>query len=164
MAGNLGPAFVNVPDSGLLIADEGSAFVVDLNAADPEGDVLSYAVTGGADAAKFVVDPDTGALSFVTAPTLGGGSAAGDNQYRVEVTVSDGHGGSETRAIEIDVDDKELLGVNLIANGDFEDNNLLDSGFGTFDGTGPWPSASRRPRSWSMTSATGKATATPSCI
>ncbi|MEE3099065.1 MAG: cadherin-like domain-containing protein, partial [Pseudomonadota bacterium] len=145
VAGNLGPSFVNVPDSGLLIADEGSTFVVDLNAADPEGDVLSYAVTGGADAAKFVVDPDTGALSFVTAPTLGGGSAAGDNQYRVEVTVSDGHGGSETRAIEIDVDDKELLGVNLISNGDFEDNNLLDSGFGTFDETGPWRSVGVAP-------------------
>ena len=40
-----------------------------ITASDPNlGTVLSYSITGGADAALFQIDANTGALSFIAAP------------------------------------------------------------------------------------------------
>src|SRR5262249_17304949 len=55
------------------------------------GASLSYAIVGGADFAKFQIDPATGLLSFVTAPDFEApADANGDNKYVVAVRVSDG--------------------------------------------------------------------------
>ena len=145
VTGGLSPSFTNIPDSGLLVVDERTTFVIDLAAQDPEGDVMQFAITGGADAAKFAIDPDTGVLRFKEAPELDGGSASGDNQYLVEVGVGGAHGAFETRLIQVDVDDKELLGRNLIVNGSFEDNGLGVLPAGTFDTVAGWTSTGLSP-------------------
>src|SRR5690606_6080971 len=50
-----------------------------------------YTIAGGADAGRFVIDPDTGVLSFVSAPGQGTPADADrDNVYEVVVEVSDG--------------------------------------------------------------------------
>ncbi len=52
---------------------------------------LSYAISGGADAVKFIIDMNTGTLSFIDAPDFESpADTDGDNVYDVTVEVSDG--------------------------------------------------------------------------
>ncbi|HEX8380382.1 MAG TPA: cadherin domain-containing protein [Allosphingosinicella sp.] len=74
-----------------LVVNEDSAFVAKVAATDGDGDPLSYAIAGGADAAHFIIDPETGDLSVrgsldYEAPA----DADGDNVYEVTVRASDG--------------------------------------------------------------------------
>jgi Ca2+-binding RTX toxin-like protein len=73
------------------VAENGTA-VTTVTATDPDaGATLTYSIVGGADAAKFTVDANTGALSFVSAPDSDNPTdAGGDNVYDVIVQVSDG--------------------------------------------------------------------------
>ena len=58
---------------------------------DEDGDPVSYAIVGGADAALFSVDAATGQLRFVAAPDYETrADADGDNVYRVEVAAISG--------------------------------------------------------------------------
>jgi hypothetical protein len=71
-------------------------------ATDPEGDVPRYRIVGGADAAHFALDADSGALSFVAAPNFETPSDADvDNVYQLVVAVDDGRGGSDQQAIAV---------------------------------------------------------------
>ena len=70
---------------------------------------LTYSIVGGADIAKFTIDPNTGVLSFVNAPDFenptdvaGGSSVAGNNVYDVIVRASDGTA-SDDQAIAVTV-------------------------------------------------------------
>ncbi len=78
-----------------------------MTAADPNaGQAVSYAISGGADASKFTINADTGALFFVTAPNYEAPTDAGrDNVYDVNVQASDGHGGVDSQAIAVTVTD-----------------------------------------------------------
>lgn len=58
-------------------------------ASDQDGDVITYSITGGADAAAFTINAATGQLEFVTAPNFEAPADAGaDNVYDVTVTAS----------------------------------------------------------------------------
>ncbi|MCA1247773.1 DUF4214 domain-containing protein, partial [Massilia sp. MS-15] len=69
---------------------------------------VSYAITGGADAARFTIDAATGALRFVTAPDfeqpLDLGDGAADNTYLVEVSAVDASG-SASQLLTVRVQD-----------------------------------------------------------
>jgi hypothetical protein len=55
------------------------------------GTVLTYSISGGADAARFTINSLTGVLSFVSAPNFEAPTDSnGDNIYQVVVQVSDG--------------------------------------------------------------------------
>src|SRR3954452_4376784 len=86
---------------------ENTTAVTTLTATDPDtGQTLSYSISGGADASKFIIGPSTGALSFVTAPNFElPTDVGGNNVYDVIVQVSDGHGGLDTQAIAVTVSD-----------------------------------------------------------
>jgi glucose/arabinose dehydrogenase len=59
-------------------------------ASDPDGDSLTYAIAGGADAARFAITAG-GALSFTAPPDFEApGDADRDNVYQVQLSVSDG--------------------------------------------------------------------------
>ena len=59
--------------------------------ADQPASALRYAISGGADAARFSVDAMTGAVRFVTTPDFEAPTDAGaDNVYEVTVQASDG--------------------------------------------------------------------------
>jgi len=95
------PEVVTIPVS------ESTSSVTTLAATDPDaGQTLTYAIAGGADAARFIVDANTGALAFIAAPDFEAPTDAGaDNVYDVTVEVSDGNGGTDTQAIAVAVTD-----------------------------------------------------------
>lgn len=77
--------------SGFTIAENGLA-VGTVVAADPDTlSAITYAISGGTDAALFAIDATTGALSFVADPDFDvPGDTGGDNIYDVIVRASDG--------------------------------------------------------------------------
>ena len=84
--------------------------------ADLPAQMLTYSISGGADAAKFTVNASTGALSFVTAPNFEAPTDAGaDNVYDVIVQASDGSL-TDTQAIAVTVtpvnDNAPVIGSN----------------------------------------------------
>lgn len=74
---------------------------------DSVNGTLSYAITGGADAAKFSINSSTGALTFNSAPDYetptDAGDTAGDNTYAVTVTITGSNGGSEIQPLIVTV-------------------------------------------------------------
>ena len=59
-------------------------------ATDADGDPLSYSLSG-TDAARFMIDPATGAVRFIASPDFeSSGDDDGDNVYDIVVTASDG--------------------------------------------------------------------------
>ena len=87
-----------------FVVDELAPFVTQVAASDPDaGTTLTYAIDGGADAALFTIDPDTGRLNFITPPNVETPvDAGGDNIYDVVVKVSDGTL-SDTQALSVEV-------------------------------------------------------------
>ena len=84
--------------------DENTTAVADITATDDDGDTLIYSITGGADQTLFAIDASTGALSFKTAPDYENPEDSDqDNIYLVQVTVSDGNGGTVSQSYVITV-------------------------------------------------------------
>ncbi len=89
------PAAVTVDENGRAVAS--------VAASDTDGDALRFSIAGGADAARFVIDAATGALSFVAAPDFEApGDADRNNVYDVVVAASDGRF-TTTQAIAVTV-------------------------------------------------------------
>ena len=78
-------------DAAVVTMEENRAHVTTFHATDPDGDRVTYGITGGADAAKFRVDSVSGSLDFITAPDYENPTSAdGSNDYQVVVAASDG--------------------------------------------------------------------------
>jgi hypothetical protein len=84
---------------------ENTTAVTTVTAIDPDaGQTLNYSISGGADADKFIIDSNTGALRFITAPNFEAPTdVGGNNVYDVTTQVSDGYGGMDTQAIAVAV-------------------------------------------------------------
>ena len=89
--GNVNEAPTIATAAALSRAENGTV-VATLSASDPDaGTTLTWSISGGADAARFAVDPATGVLAFLSAPDHEApADADGNNAYQVTVTVSDG--------------------------------------------------------------------------
>jgi hypothetical protein len=82
------PAFTS---SATPSVAENTTAVITVTTADPEGDTVTYSLTGGADAALFSIDTNSGALSFVSPPDFEAPTDTGaNNVYDVQVTATDG--------------------------------------------------------------------------
>ena len=106
----------NINDDAPVITSNGAGATASVNVAEnttavttvtatdlDAGATLTYSIVGGADAAKFTVDANTGALSFVSAPDYENPTdAGGNNVYDVTVQVSDGTL-TDTQAIAVTV-------------------------------------------------------------
>ena len=78
----------------------------DLDGETENGGGLTYSLTGGADQALFSLDPDTGDLSFINAPDFSAPiDADGNNDYEVQVTVTDGAGATDVQTLTVNVTD-----------------------------------------------------------
>ena len=121
--------------------DENTTAVATITATDVDGDTLTYSVSGGDDQALFTIDASTGALSFITAPDYENpGDSDQDNIYLVQVTASDGNGGSVSQSYVITVN-KILEGTaesdTLFGGSDndtiygYEDSDTLEGGAGS---------------------------------
>jgi len=98
---NTAPAFgvttVNFAENGAGVAY--ASTVTDVH-------LVTYAALGGADAAKFTIDTNSGGISFVASPNFEAPlSAATSNVYTVNVTATDGAGNTTTQAVTINVTD-----------------------------------------------------------
>jgi hypothetical protein len=70
---------------------ENTTAVTTIRATDADGTTPTYAIAGGADAAKFAINTTSGALAFKVAPGFGAPSdAGGNNVYEVTVRATDG--------------------------------------------------------------------------
>lgn len=130
-------------DAATVDMPENVVEVTTVAASDIDNDTLTYSLSGGADQASFSIDSSSGVLTFNSAPAFSDG---GDNQYEVEVTVSDGRGGSDSQLLTInvlsdidgdgspDVDDDDIDGDGLLNTTEIGVPNL--SGSGTGDGNG----------------------------
>ncbi len=123
---------------------ENTTAVTTVLAADPDaGTSPAYAISGGADAARFQINAATGALSFRTAPNFEApGDAGANNVYDVIVSASDGIF-TDTQAIAVTVTDvaEIIRGVRNDFNGDGRSdvlwrnaNGQLSSWLGTANG------------------------------
>ena len=111
---------------------ENTTAVTTVTASDPNlGQALMFAITDGADAAKFQIDPATGALSFVAAPNFEAPADAGaNNVYDVIVQVADAfHFNSQAIAVTVtDVNEAPLappLAAGVGEDGPAFSQNLL---------------------------------------
>ncbi len=101
---------------------ENTSVVTDVDATDVDsGDTLTFSLTGGADQARFTIDPSTGVLSFASPPDYENpADANADNIYEVTVTVSDGTDG-DSQDLTVTVTDTDETPANLppeiISNG-----------------------------------------------
>ena len=107
---------------------ENTTAVTTVTATDPDGDTLSYSITGGVDAAKFTINGSTGELNFGSAPDFESPTDAGaNNVYDVQVTVSDGNGGTDVQDIAVTV-----TNVNDAPTVDLDANDSSGSSSGNF--------------------------------
>ncbi len=90
---------------------ENTSVVGTITATDPDGNAIVYAIVGGADASRFVINPTTGLLSFVSAPNFEApvdlGGTPGDNVYEVVVSATDNISAAVTQAVLVSVTDVE---------------------------------------------------------
>ena len=85
----------NISSIATVIAEDG----------DQPVQKLSFSLSGGADSALFLLDSDTGELSFKTAPDFENpGDSSAENIYIVEITVDDGNGGIYTQPVSIQIE------------------------------------------------------------
>lgn len=83
---------------------ENTTAVMTVTTTDPELNPRTYAIFGGADAAKFSIHATSGALSFLSAPNFESpDDAGGNNVYDVIVSASDGQGNVAATAIAVTV-------------------------------------------------------------
>ncbi|WP_168355987.1 PQQ-dependent sugar dehydrogenase [Sphingomonas gei] len=104
-------------------------------AVDAQGTAVSYAISGGADAARFTINSTTGGISFRAAPDFEiPADADGNNVYVVQLTASDGVLTSATFVLSITVTDDPGNGVRArrVASGlnDARQLNAIPDGSG----------------------------------
>jgi len=108
-------------------AENGLA-VTTVVAADIDGPGVTYSIIGGADAARFVINPTTGVLSFVAAPDFEAPTDAdGNNVYEVVVAASDGSL-SDTQSIAVTVTDLNGVTINGTGSADTIDATHTPAG------------------------------------
>lgn len=115
---NQAPSFVS---TGSISVAENVTAAYQAAATDPDGDALTFSITGGADAARFTITP-AGALSFVVAPDFEAPADSGaNNVYDVQLGVADGRGGTATLNLQVTVTNTtDGIVTTLI-------NNVLDA-------------------------------------
>ena len=84
--------------SASVNAPENQTTVTTVTATDQDvADLLTYSITGGADAARFTINGSSGVLTFVSAPNYESPTdGGGNNVYDVQVTVTDNGPGTLT--------------------------------------------------------------------
>ncbi|PIQ51485.1 MAG: hypothetical protein COW02_14455, partial [Comamonadaceae bacterium CG12_big_fil_rev_8_21_14_0_65_59_15] len=85
---------------------ENQKAVTTITATDANGEMVSYTISGGEDAARFVIDNVSGFLTFVTAPDYENPTDFdANNTYLIQVSASDGHAWPGSQNLTIVVSD-----------------------------------------------------------
>lgn len=112
---NSAPSFTSA--STVTVTENNSGSFYTAVASDPDGDPLTFAISGGADASAFSLSGQN--LSFAQSPNFERPADADrDNTYAITLQVSDGRGGSTSLGVSVNVDnDKEGIAVIQVATG-----------------------------------------------
>ena len=105
------PQFVGVMEYSV---DENTTDVTTVEATDPDGDAITYSLSG-ADANAFNVGPTSGVLAFVDAPDYELPTDSNtDNMYQVTVSASDG---TESASLGLVISVADLAGSKMVLIG-----------------------------------------------
>ncbi len=131
-----GVELLNTPpviDGGLAAAysvGENAAAVATLTATDTDHLPITWSIAGGADAALFTIDQNTGALAFVAAPDFEApADAGGDNVYDLVVEVADALGAYDTQAVAVSVANADEVPTGEINIVDYQPRGGARSNF-----------------------------------
>ena len=80
------------------------------NISDPDGDELTYSVTGLP--AGLSIDPDTGEISGTADNSASQGGPNSDGVYTITVTADDGEGGTVTDTFDLTISNPAPIAVN----------------------------------------------------
>ena len=114
---NVAPVIASI--SPITVAENSTAAIVTVTATDADSDdnITGYSIVDGADGDQFSIVPETGVLTFTTAPNYEAPAdvlvtdpvnAAGDNEYIVVVEAKSGTGAREltaTQTVKVTVSD-----------------------------------------------------------
>ena len=101
--------------SASIATAENSVAVTTVTALDADGPALIFAIAGGADAARFIIDPLTGTLAFAAAPDFEApADADGNNVYDVIVTAPTTPA-DEQQTLTVTV--TNVVGLSITSNG-----------------------------------------------
>ena len=130
-AGSGSPSITSAATSTV---SENQTSAYETRATDPQGDTLTYSISG-TDAALFQVNSATGEVSFRNVPDFETpGDAGGDNVYNFTVTASDGVN-SDSQAVAVTVTDSNDSGdvpnndtttVTMVSGGSYVGNIEVD--------------------------------------
>lgn len=118
---NLPPVMTSHAGAATVTFDieESKTLVMVATANDPNGEALTYSISGGADAALFKINAATGLLEFIAAPDYElPKDADKNNAYAVVVSATDAGGLSATQSITAkvtNIDDVPFVNVSLRA-------------------------------------------------
>lgn len=102
---NHAPEFVSADQVNVA---ENTLIIQTVLAQDPDGDSLSFSISGGVDAIYFTIEADTGVLSFRGARNYEFPVDDNqDNDYQVEITVEDGPGSKTVLPLTVTVTDEQ---------------------------------------------------------
>jgi VCBS repeat-containing protein len=112
-----------------VAVDENTTLVAQAAAHDVDGDPVTF-VLSGADAAQFIIDAQSGQISFATAPDFETPSDLnGDNAYDLTVIANDGVGGTTSTDVTVTVSDVlEIPPITARVNELHYDNAGADTG------------------------------------
>ena len=98
---NTPPSFTSA--ASVTVAENAAGTVYTATASDAQNDPLSFTIAGGADAGQFTITSG-GALTFVAPPDFEAPADAGrDNVYNLQLSVTDGRGGSAALNLAVTV-------------------------------------------------------------
>lgn len=125
------PSFTSADSVSVAENTEGAIYTP--AASDPDGDPVTIAIGGGADADMFTLAD--GVLSFKEAPNFDRPADANtDNRYRVNLSATDGRGGTGSLALTVTVtNDREGVypskvadfGAGAIISGKYNDSGVI---------------------------------------
>ena len=99
-----GPGGASGASSNVSIS-ENSSLVYNFGASE----AMTWSLAGGADQARFQIDPASGALSFISAPDFENpqdvGDGVGNNSYEVQIRAVDAAGNVRTQTVVISIAD-----------------------------------------------------------
>ena len=102
------------------VAENPEVAVYIAEAQDPDGDTVTYEITGGADQYLFSIDPETGEVYFNDVLDYENPQdAEGDNFYEIEITASDGYSETDPHSVVIQVTDLDDTAPVLEGDVDF---------------------------------------------
>ncbi|MBF0185910.1 MAG: putative Ig domain-containing protein, partial [Magnetococcales bacterium] len=134
---------ITSPATANVVENSTSALTV-VGADQDAGDTLTYNLTSGVDASRFVINARTGVLSFLSAPDFEAPADVGaDNVYNLTVQVSDGLlTASQTIAVTV-VNLNELPVVTSAVTGSITENAAVSAVVYTATATDPDAGESR---------------------